>query len=81
MDNAIPEYDMEVLAEAVHKSYCDYYKTNNDGEEYWTKGDYSLLDEPTKQIDRETVKAVLNALFPPITAVISIIDLKGQNRS
>ena len=34
-------------AEAVHKAYCDYY-TKNKGEEYWTKGDYNLLDEPSK---------------------------------
>jgi len=54
-------YDMEKLADAVHKAYCAYYLKNK-GKEYWTKGDYSLLDEPTKQIDRETVKAVMEAL-------------------
>jgi len=50
---------VEMCAEAVHKAYCDYYKINH-GEEYWTRGDYNLLDETTKQIDRETVKAVLS---------------------
>ena len=49
---------IEKCAEAVHKAYCDYH-IKNKGEEYWTRGDYSLLDEATKQIDRETVKAVL----------------------
>jgi len=48
---------LEKCAEAVHKAYCNYHLRNK-GTEYWTKGDYSLLDEPTKQIDRETVKAV-----------------------
>lgn len=52
---------LEVLAEAVHKAYCKYH-LDNKGEEYWTKGDYSLLDEATKQIDRETVIAVMIAL-------------------
>lgn len=52
---------LEECAEAVHKAYCRYYKKSN-GKEYWTKGDYSLLDEPTKQIDRETVKAVFGIL-------------------
>ena len=52
---------LERCSEAVHKAYCDYHLKNK-GVEYWTKGDYSLLDEPTKQIDRETVKAVFDVL-------------------
>lgn len=52
---------LELCAEAVHKAYCSYHLKNK-GKEYWTKGDYSLLDEPTKQIDRETVKAVFAIL-------------------
>ena len=51
---------MERLAEAVHRAYCKNYALRT-GKEYWTKGDYSCLDEATKQIDRETVKAVLTA--------------------
>ena len=53
---------LEKCSEAVHKAYCNYYLKNK-GEAYWTKGDYSLLDEPTKQIDRETVKAVFNIVW------------------
>lgn len=52
---------IEELAEAVHKSYCEYKKERS-GEEYWTKGDYNLLDEETKEIDRRTVLAVLDRL-------------------
>jgi len=52
---------LEKCAEAVHRAYCACHLKNK-GDEYWTKGDYSLLDEPTKQIDRETVKAVFKVL-------------------
>ena len=52
---------LEKCAEAVHKAYCKYHLKNK-GTEYWTKGDYTLLDEKTKQIDRETVKAFFKVL-------------------
>lgn len=52
---------IEKCSEAVHKAYCNYHLINK-GFEYWTKGDYYLLDEKTKQIDRETVKAVFKIL-------------------
>jgi hypothetical protein len=52
---------LERCAEAVHKAYCAYYLKSK-GVDYWTKGNYLLLDEPTKQIDRETVKAVFDVL-------------------
>lgn len=53
---------LEKCAEAVHKAYCRYYEETK-GKEYWTKGDYNLLDGPTKQIDRETAKAVYEVLM------------------
>ena len=49
---------IEKLAEAVHKAYCAEYEIQH-GEVYWTHGDYSLLDEDTKELDRATVRAVL----------------------
>ncbi len=52
------EVDMEILAAAVHDAYCRYYVKTH-GEQYWTNGDYKLLNEETKEIDRETVRAVL----------------------
>lgn len=55
------EKDFEKISEAVHKSYCEQYKIKH-GKEYWTGGDYSKLDDETKEFDRATVRAVLKAL-------------------
>ena len=52
---------IEKISELVHKAYCKQYLIKI-GKEYWTKGDYSLLDEETKEYDRVTVRAVLDAL-------------------
>ena len=52
---------VEHLAELVHKAYCREYELQND-EEYWTSGNYDLLDEDTKEFDRESVRAVVDAL-------------------
>jgi hypothetical protein len=53
--------EIELIAEKVHKAYCDNYKQRKD-EPYWTNGDYSKLDDETKEIDRATVRAVLKAI-------------------
>jgi len=53
--------DVEAIAEKVHIAYCEQYKRRK-GEPYWTNGDYSKLDEATKEYDRVTVHAVLAAL-------------------
>ena len=53
--------DIEKISEAVHKSYCKQYKIKH-SKEYWTGGNYSKLDEATKEFDRATVRAVLQAL-------------------
>jgi len=55
------DYDIERLAEAVHKAYCQYQKDIK-GKEYWTKGDYSKLTDEVKEVDRYTVRAVLKEL-------------------
>ena len=57
---------MEMLAEEVHKDYCRDYEMRN-GKPYWTGGDYSKLDEATKDIDRVTVRAVLDAIGYTVT--------------
>ncbi len=54
--------DIEEIAEEVHKAYCEHFKKVHPGEEYWTKGDYSLLDDNIKEYDRVTIRAVLKAI-------------------
>lgn len=79
------EFVIEPLAEEVHKAYCSYCKEVK-GEEYWTKGDYSLLDDKTKEIDRYTVRAILNSLEKLVTELKSnklfqdAIKLKKDNK-
>ena len=65
----------EQLSEAVHKAYCQYC-FDVKGEEYWTKGDYSLLDDDAKEADRYTVRAVLKELEIDVERVESIIGDK-----
>lgn len=55
------DFEMEHLCEQVHKAYCQY-QLDHKGKEYWTKGDYSKLDDDAKEIDRYTVRAVLKAI-------------------
>ena len=50
------------MAERIHKAYCQYQIDAN-REPYWTKGDYSKLDERTKEIDRYTARAALKYLI------------------
>ena len=52
---------IEELSEAVHKAYCRQYEKKH-SKPYWTNGDYSKLDEETKEFDRVTVRAVLEAI-------------------
>ena len=53
--------DIEAVCAMVHKAYCDN-RIKQNKEEYWTKGDYNLLDDAAKDIDRATVFAVLKAI-------------------
>ena len=57
--------NMEYICEQVHKAYCKYKKEKT-GEEYWTKGDYSLLKDEGKEYDRRTVRAVIQAITEQI---------------
>lgn len=61
LEAATQEPDIEKLSAAVHRAYCQHYLESHH-EEYWTKGDYSKLNEVTKEIDRCTVRAVLAEL-------------------
>ena len=57
----VGEDDLERICEQVHKAYCKYH-IEQKGTEYWTKGDYSKLNEEGKEYDRRTVRAVLAEL-------------------
>jgi hypothetical protein len=47
--------EIERLAEEVHQVYCEQYEKKH-GKPYWTGGDYSKLDEVTKDFDRAIVR-------------------------
>lgn len=47
--------EIEKISAEIHKCYCRAYE-NRFGKPYWTNGDYSLLDEPTKDYDREMAR-------------------------
>ena len=61
---------IEEMCAAVHTAYCDNYKIRK-GEEYWTKGDYSLLDDEQKEIDRATVAALRPFIDAEIAAAVA----------
>jgi hypothetical protein len=52
---ASQDVDIEELSAEIHKCYCRTYEKNH-GKPYWTNGDYSKLDEPTKDYDREMAR-------------------------
>ena len=71
------EFNIEKLSELVHKAYCKQYKKVN-GKEYWTRGDYSCLDEQTKEYDRVIVRAILGEFFALIAQLQTRCEgLKG----
>lgn len=51
--------EIEDLARQIHKNYC-VYRLEVYGEEYWTKGNYDLLDEEIKEADRYMARFILN---------------------
>lgn len=72
--------DIEKICEAVHKAYCSE-RIRQGKEPYWTNGDYSLLDEPTKEYDRATVKAVLKAFKEPQLGCATTEELLDEIRA
>ena len=46
---------IEETSAEIHKCYCRAYERRF-GKPYWTNGDYSKLDEPTKDYDREMAR-------------------------
>lgn len=59
------QQSLELRAEVVHKAYCAE-RIRQGKEPYWTGGDYSKLDEATKEYDRATVRAILALLKKPM---------------
>lgn len=57
----VTDKELEVIAMQVHQAYCVQYEVKH-GKPYWTLGDYSKLDEETKEFDRATVRTVIGAL-------------------
>ena len=55
---------LENLSEKIHKLYCKQYLKDN-GKPYWTNGDYSKLDEKTKEYDRNIARFILQREAPP----------------
>ncbi len=62
--------DIEYLARHIHEVYCKWH-LDVKGEEYWTKGDYDLLDEKTKEADRYMARFILDN-FDPKTKLVTI---------
>ena len=56
------EIDIEMLAEQVHKAYCQYC-IDVKGTEYWSKGNYNKLTDNVKEADRYTARAVLKTII------------------
>lgn len=55
---------IEELSAEIHKVYCAYYQDRH-SKPYWTNGDYSLLDESTKDADRYMARFILNRPTAP----------------
>lgn len=52
--------EFEALAAEMHVVYCEEWSRQHDGQPYRTGGDYSKLDEPTKNYDRNLVRWYLD---------------------
>jgi hypothetical protein len=50
--------EIEELSAQIHLVYCAYYLKRH-GVTYWTKGNYDLLDEETKEADRFMARFIL----------------------
>lgn len=60
--NQIPNIEeTEALSEKIHHLYCAQYEKDH-GEPYWTNGDYSKLDERTKEYDRNIARFIHHQL-------------------
>ena len=58
MKDFVEESELERLSRDIHYLYCTQYVKDH-GEPYWTNGDYSKLDERTKEYDRNIARFIL----------------------
>lgn len=61
--------ERERISSEIHKCYCRAYERRF-CKPYWTNGDYSKLDEPTKDYDREMADwhlAEVKRIIEPLT--------------
>lgn len=70
LDKENPRLDREELSAEIHKCYCRAYERRF-GKPYFTNGDYSKLDEPTKDYDREMADWVIKTFGQPKDAIRS----------
>lgn len=64
------EEEVEQLSVQIHQLYCEQYEKDHK-EPYWTKGDYSKLEERVKEYDRNIARFHLKALH---TSSLSLIQ-------
>ena len=62
---------IEKLAEEVHWVHCVHYELTHD-KLHWTEGDFSKLDEETKQMDRDIVRAVLQGIQKELSTKVLV---------
>ena len=75
---------IEEVSADIHKCYCRAYERRF-GKPYWTNGDYSKLDEPTKDYDREMaiwhladLKEAIRKVIEPLKEVFEWTGKRGQ---
>jgi hypothetical protein len=61
---------LEECSALLFKVACNKY-LKDEGKEHWTKGDYSLLEEPQKQDAREAVKKLFRAVIDDIVRYLN----------
>ena len=65
--------DIENVAAKVHTAYCVEHKRRT-GEDYWTKGDYSLLKDEIKELDRVTARVVMSAVLDEVRRLREAVE-------
>lgn len=67
--------NIEEISAEIHKCYCRAYEKRF-GKPYWTNGDYSKLDEPTKDYDREMARWHISEVKRIVEPLVKCNDIK-----